>query len=44
MTTKSGRSFCLQVVAMIDPVTGWREIHTVPSAQAGLVPDQVELA
>ena len=29
---------------MIDPATGWIEIHTVPSAQADLVANQVDLA
>ena len=29
---------------MIDPVTGWIEIHTVPSARTDLVANQVELA
>ena len=38
MPTKSVRSVYLQVVTMINPVTGWIEILTVPSAQA----DQVD--
>ena len=29
---------------MIDPGTGWIQIHTVPSARADLVANQVELA
>ena len=29
---------------MIDPVIGWIEIHTVPSAQEDLMANQVELA
>ena len=43
MTTKSGKSVYLQAVTMIDPATGWIEIHTVPSARADLVANQVEL-
>ena len=44
MTTKSGKSVCLQAVTMIDPATGWIEICIVPSAWADLVANQVELA
>ena len=44
MTTKSGMSVYLQAVTMIDLATGWIEIRTVPSAQADLVANQVELA
>ena len=44
MTTKSGKSFYLQAVTMINPATGWIEIRTVPSARADLVANQVELA
>ena len=29
---------------MIDPTTGWIEIHTIPSARADLVANQVELS
>ena len=29
---------------MIDPATGWIEVHTVPSAHTDLVANQVELA
>ena len=43
MTTKSGRFVYLQAVTMIDLVTGWIEIRTVPSAPADLVANQVEL-
>ena len=43
MTTKSGRSVYLQAVAMIDVLTGWIKIRTVPSARADLVANQVEL-
>ena len=44
MTTKSGKSVYLQAVTMIDPATGWMEIHTVPSAWAAFVANQVEAA
>ena len=38
MTTKSVvNSIYLQAVTMIDPATGWIEVHTVPSARADLV-------
>ena len=43
MTTKSGKSFYLQAVTMIDPATGWIEIYTVPSAWTDLITNQVEL-
>ena len=43
MTTKSGKSVHLQAVTMIDPVTSWIEIHTVPSARADLVANLVDL-
>ena len=43
MTTKNGKSVCLQSVTMIDLATGWVEIHSVPSAQADLVFNKVEL-
>ena len=42
MTTKSGRSVYLQAVTMIDIATGLIEIHTVLSAQAGVIANQVE--
>ena len=44
MNTKSGKFVYLQAVTMIDPATGWIEIHTVPSTRANLVTYQVELA
>ena len=44
MTVKSGKSFYLQAVTIIDPATGWIEICTAPSAQADLVANQAELA
>ena len=44
MSTKSGKSVYLQAVAMIGPVTGCKEIRTVPSALADFVANQVELA
>ena len=44
MTTKSGISVYLQAITMIDPATGWVEIHAVPSARADVVANQVELA
>ena len=44
MTTKSGKSVCLQAVKMIDPAKSWIEIRTVPSAQIEPVSNQVELA
>ena len=37
---KSGKSIYLQAATMIDPATGWIEIHTIPY----LVANQVELA
>ena len=40
---KSGKSIYLQAVTMIDPATGLIEIHTVLSAWADLVANQVEL-
>ena len=44
MTTKNGKTVYLQAVTMIDPTTGWIEIRTVPSAQANLVSNQIEVA
>ena len=44
MTTKSGSSVYLQAVTIIDPATGWIEIHTVPSARSDHVANQVKLA
>ena len=44
MTTKNGKTDFLQAVTMIDPATGWIEIHTVHSAHADLVSNIVELA
>ena len=43
MTTKNGKTVCLQAVTMIDPAIGWIEICKVPSARADLVYDIVEL-
>ena len=34
MTTKSGKSVCLQAITMIDPATGWIEMQAVPTAHA----------
>ena len=44
MTTKLGKYIYVQVVTMIHAATGWIEIHTVPSSQADLESNQVELA
>ena len=44
MTTKFGKSIYLLAVTMIDPATGWIEIHIVPSVWADLIANQVELA
>ena len=44
MTTKLRKLVYLQAESMIDPGTDWIEIRTVPSAQAGLVANKVELA
>ena len=44
MTTKNRKTVYLQAVTIIDPATGWIEIHTVPSARADLVSNIVELA
>ena len=44
MTTRPGKSVYLQAITMIDPATGWIEIHTVLSSQAELVANQIELA
>ena len=44
MTSKIGKPVWLQAVTMIDPATGWIEIHMVPSAQSNLVAKKVELA
>ena len=44
MTTKSGKSISLLIVIIIvGPATDWTEIRTVPSAQAELVSNEVEL-
>ena len=43
MSIKNGKNIYLQVVTVIDPATGWIEIHTVPSACADLVSNIVEL-
>ena len=42
MTTKSGERVYLQAVTMIDPVTGWIEVHKVLSAWTDLIFNQVE--
>ena len=44
MTTKSRKSVFLQADTMIDSAIGWMKTHTVPSSQADLVSNQVELA
>ena len=44
MTAKNGKTVYLQAVTMIDPATGWIEMHTIPSARTDLVPYIVELA
>ena len=44
MTKTSGRFIYLYLVTIIDPATGRIEIHTVPSAQADIIANQVELA
>ena len=44
MTTKNGKTVYLQAVTMIDPVTNWIEIRTLPSAHAYLVSNIVELS
>ena len=44
MTTKNGKSIYLQAVTIIDPVSGWIEICTVPSEYADLVSNVVELS
>ena len=43
MTTKNGKTIYLKAVNMIDPATGWIEIHTIPSTRADLVSKIVEL-
>ena len=44
MKGKKYRDVYLQAITIIDPVTGWIEIHAVPEARADLVANQVELA
>ena len=44
MTTKNRKTVYFQAVTMIDPATGWIEIHIAPSARADLVSNIVELA
>ena len=39
--TKSGKSVYLVAVTLIDPATGWIEIHTVPSVQADVAANEV---
>ena len=43
MTTKSGRSVNLQAVSLIDPATGWINIHTIPSALADFLANKAEI-
>ena len=43
-TTKNGKNVHLQTVTMIDPASGWIEIHAAPSTRADLVSNIVELA
>ena len=44
MKGKKDKDVYLQAITMIDPATGWIEIHSVPEARADLVANQVELA
>ena len=44
ITTRSGRSVYLQDITMIDPTIGLIELHTLQSARADLVANQVELS
>ena len=44
MKGKKDKDVYLQAITMIDPVTGWIELHSVPEARANLVANQVELA
>ena len=41
MKGKTDKDVHLQAITMIDPATGWIEIHSVPEARADLVANQV---
>ena len=44
MTLKKDEAINLRSIAMVDPATGWLELHSIPEAKADLVAIQVELA
>ena len=44
MKGKKDKDVYLQAISMLDPATGWIEIHFVLEARADLVANQVELA
>ena len=44
MTPKKDEASNLRAIAMVDPATGWLELHSIPEAKADLVAIQVELA
>ena len=44
MKGKKNTDIYFHAITMIDPATGWIEIHSVPEARADLVTNQVELA
>ena len=42
MKSKNDNNIYLQAITMIDPVTGWIEIYSVPEARADFDINQVE--